>query len=162
MDGFVAVSPPAAPWVRPYRAVEWVSGPQDSEVAAIARSRVGADLLEAGVNSCLVLAEVTAIVAGSWAAQSLLMPPTDLGDHGPSVADLEASFLTPEAVEDLDLGDELGHAIAAEWAQWSAPTQAPTATTTPTAQGRNRDRPVPHRPENPGQAVAAPEWMPIP
>lgn len=149
MDGLVAVSPTAAPWIRPYRAVEWVSGPRESEpeVAAIARSRTGLELLEAGVNSCVVLAEVTAIVAGSWAAQSLLMPPVDLGDRGPSLADLEASFLTPEAIENLDLGEELHEAIAAEWAQHrETPPQSP------------RSQPIPLA-EPSENALAAPEWI---
>lgn len=147
MDGVVAASLAAAPWVRPYRAVEWVSGPREPEPVAIARSRTGLELLEAGVNSCVVLAEVTAIVAGSWAVQSLVMPPTELGDRGPSAAQLDASFLTPEAIEDLDLVEELRDAIAAEWAQ-----HRETSHTQPRS-------PLPEASEN---ALAEPEWMPLP
>jgi hypothetical protein len=151
MDGVVAASltasPTAAPWIRPYRAVEWVSGPREPEPVAIARSRTGLEVLEAGVNSCVVLAEVTAIVAGSWAVQSLLMPPTELGDRGPSVAQLDGSFPTPEAIEDLDLVEELRDAIAAEWAQHrETPPQQQRAALT----GRSDN------------ALAEPEWIPLP
>ncbi|GAB4341647.1 MAG: hypothetical protein Fur0042_03260 [Cyanophyceae cyanobacterium] len=158
MDGLVAVSPTAAPWIRPYRAVEWVSGPREPEPVAIARSRTGLELLEAGVNSCVVLAEVTAIVAGSWAAQSLLMPTMELGDRGPSVAELEASFLTPEAIENLELGEELNEAIAAEWAQHRETPPRPQPQSRPQPP-RSPQIPLPEPLDN---ALAAPEWIPQP
>ena len=128
------------------------------------RSRL-APFLGGGVSSCVLLAEAVAIVSGTWAAQSLFLVPNALERHTPTPAELDASFLSPAAIAELDLLEELQATLSVELAaaldRYFQDPAAPRAPRPMAAASEGEQMLHPLDDIN-GTAIVAPRWMPTP